>query len=598
MPGTTADPRRRANSIAAAIIIIGGLVLLVMWTLAAQSIVAARQAAMERTRVEGRNLALAFAEEARQLLADIAHAGDLLTPQIRHAHGQFDLNAWARETPLPWGTVQATLIDPKGKVVSSTVEPNPESVDLSDREHFRIHLNGNYHGLFIGKPVFGRLWRQPLIPITRRIDGEDGNLLGVLVFPIDPGSLTRLHKLVDLGPRDVIALEGLDNVIRARFTRDSPEGTKGIGLSVAGGPRPSTIPENGEGWHIRTSIVDGLPRLYSYRRIGSYPLVVTVGLDLDAALAPARRDAFTIVCMAAVATLLLVLLGFYLIRQNRLRAAHEIELGEERRKLQATNLELGQSKDRAEAASRAKSTFLANMSHELRTPLNAILGFSEMLIGNHGGILRPKQRDYIESIHQSGSHLLTVINDILDLAKIEAGRFELRRIDRLSPEKLARECVELLYERAAARRLALALDLEGPVPPISADAGRIKQILLNLLDNAVKFSPPGETVRLTVRAEDANTVAFIVADNGPGMSADEILLARQPFSQVDNRLARSHEGSGLGLPLAERLAEVHGGSLQIDSEKGHGTRVIVRLPQARAIQAASPRFETAIADGG
>ena len=350
MPGTTADPRRRANSIAAAIIIIGGLVLLVMWTLAAQSIVAARQAAMERTRVEGRNLALAFAEEARQLLADIAHAGDLLTPQIRHAHGQFDLNAWARETPLPWGTVQATLIDPKGKVVSSTVEPNPESVDLSDREHFRIHLNGNYHGLFIGKPVFGRLWRQPLIPITRRIDGEDGNLLGVLVFPIDPGSLTRLHKLVDLGPRDVIALEGLDNVIRARFTRDSPEGTKGIGLSVAGGPRPSTIPENGEGWHIRTSIVDGLPRLYSYRRIGSYPLVVTVGLDLDAALAPARRDAFVIVCMAAVATLLLVLLGFYLIRQNRLRAAHEIELGEERRKLQATNLELGQSKDRAEAA--------------------------------------------------------------------------------------------------------------------------------------------------------------------------------------------------------------------------------------------------------
>ncbi|MBV9965894.1 MAG: hypothetical protein JO008_09365, partial [Alphaproteobacteria bacterium] len=489
MPGTTADPRRRANSIAAAIIIIGGLVLLVMWTLAAQSIVAARQAAMERTRVEGRNLALAFAEEARQLLADIAHAGDLLTPQIRHAHGQFDLNAWARETPLPWGTVQATLIDPKGKVVSSTVEPNPESVDLSDREHFRIHLDGNYHGLFIGKPVFGRLWRQPLIPITRRIDGEDGNLLGVLVFPIDPGSLTRLHKLVDLGPRDVIALEGLDNVIRARFTRDSPEGTKGIGLSVAGGPRPSTIPENGEGWHIRTSIVDGLPRLYSYRRIGSYPLVVTVGLDLDAALAPARRDAFVIVCMAAVATLLLVLLGFYLIRQNRLRAAHEIELGEERRKLQATNLELGQSKDRAEAASRAKSTFLANMSHELRTPLNAILGFSEMLIGNHGGILRPKQRDYIESIHQSGSHLLTVINDILDLAKIEAGRFELRRIDRLSPEELARECVELLYERAAPRRLALALDLEGPVPPISADAGRIKQILLNLLDNAVKFSP-------------------------------------------------------------------------------------------------------------
>jgi two-component system, cell cycle sensor histidine kinase PleC len=238
------------------------------------------------------------------------------------------------------------------------------------------------------------------------------------------------------------------------------------------------------------------------------------------------------------------------------------------------------------------------MSHELRTPLNAILGFSEMLMGNHGGILRPKQRDYAESIHRSGTHLLTVINDILDLAKIEAGRFELRRIDRLWPDEVARECVELLRERAAARQVAIGLDVEMPVSPINADAGRVKQILLNLLDNAIKFSPAGETVTLTVHDADANTVALIVADHGPGMTTEEILVARQPFSQVDNRLARSHEGSGLGLPLAERLAEVHGGSLQIESEKGRGTRVIVRLPQGRrGLDTASPLRETAAAGG-
>ena len=346
---------------------------------------------------------------------------------------------------------------------------------------------------------------------------------------------------------------------------------------------------------MRTGVIDGVQRLFSYRRVGSYPLVVTVGLDLEAALAPARRDAFAIAAMAALATLLLVLLGFYLIRQNRLRMAHEIELAEERRKVQATNVELRKSKELAEAASRAKSTFLANMSHELRTPLNAVLGFSEMLMSGIAGITQRKQREYAESIHHSGTHLLTVINDVLDLAKIEAGRFELRQLGRVHSEGIARDCVELLRERAAARRVEIALDTQAPVPAISADAGRVKQILLNLLDNAIKFSPTGGTVTLTTRETETDKVEFIVADGGPGMTAEEVLVARQPFSQVDTRLERSHEGSGLGLPLAERLAEVHGGSLLIESEKGRGTRVIVRLPRAGDSDTDTQSFGQAVA---
>ena len=579
MPSVTVEPGRRAKSVTIAIIVLLSAVLALMWALAAQSISAGRQAALDRTRAESRNLAIAIEEEAGRILDNIVQAAELAAARIEK-DSRFDLYWWGREAALPWGTIQATFIGPDGRVASSTLEPSPEPIDLSDREHFYVHLQNKFQGLFIGKPVVGRLWRQPIIPITRRVDADDGTFLGVLVFMIDPSSLTRLHKLIHLGQHDVISLVGLDDIIRARFTGQSPEGTRGIGSSVAGEPRQSGIPENGEGSYMRPGIVDGVPRLFSYRRIGAHPIVVTVGLDLDAALAATRADAVAIVATTGFATVLLIAFGLYLVRQNRLRAAHELELEDERRKLRATNAELVRNKERAEAANRAKSAFLANMSHELRTPLNAIIGFSEMLVGGHVGALPPKQREYVQSVRESGAHLLTVINDILDLAKIEAGHFELRLIERVRPDDLARGCADLLSENARAREIELLVDMQPALPEIDADAARVRQILINLLDNAVKFSPAGGEVSLTVRRAGEGMVEFVVADNGPGMSRDEARTALQPFGQVEDGLTRSHNGTGLGLPLAQRLAEIHGGSLRIDSEKGAGTHVVVRLPEA------------------
>ncbi|MGH7029256.1 MAG: ATP-binding protein [Stellaceae bacterium] len=244
---------------------------------------------------------------------------------------------------------------------------------------------------------------------------------------------------------------------------------------------------------------------------------------------------------------------------------------------------LREAKAEAEAASLAKSRFLANMSHELRTPLNAILGFSEVLERGTAGALHDRQQEYVGYIRQSGAHLLEIINEILDLAKIDAGKLELDEDVGIEVRPLADSCVALVRERAAAEGLKLAIEIEKGLPPLVADRTRLKQILLNLLGNAVKFTEPGGAVILAMRRAAAGGVEFEVRDTGVGMTAADIAIASEPFGQLDNGFARRHEGTGLGLPLARRLTELHGGVFSIDSEKGRGTRVVVALPAARVL---------------
>lgn len=244
---------------------------------------------------------------------------------------------------------------------------------------------------------------------------------------------------------------------------------------------------------------------------------------------------------------------------------------------------LREAKFQAEAANLAKSQFLANMSHELRTPLNAILGFAEMLASGSAGPLDRRQQEYIGYIRDSGAHLLDIINEVLDLARIDAGRLELEEDRGLDPRRLADACGALIRDRATTAGLTLRAQIEGRVSPVVADESRLRQILLNLLGNAVKFTEPGGTVVLTVRCPAAGGLEFEVADTGVGMTAAEIEIALQPFGQVDGGLSRRREGTGLGLPIARRLTELHGGSLRINSEKGRGTNVVVGLPASRVV---------------
>jgi len=242
---------------------------------------------------------------------------------------------------------------------------------------------------------------------------------------------------------------------------------------------------------------------------------------------------------------------------------------------------LRSAKSAAEAANLAKSQFLANMSHELRTPLNAVIGFSEMMLHGLAGVLEPQQQEYSQLIQQSGQHLLSVINEILDLARVDAGKLELREEGCVDPRLVIDSCIRLVNARTNSVIPCLSVDIEDPVPELTVDSTRLTQILLNLLSNAVKFTPREGTVSVALRRADDDGVEFEVSDTGIGMSATEVEIALEPFGQIDSAHSRQHEGTGLGLPLARRLTELHGGTLTVQSEKGRGTTVVITLPPCR-----------------
>ncbi|SNT06132.1 MULTISPECIES: ATP-binding protein [unclassified Azospirillum] len=288
-------------------------------------------------------------------------------------------------------------------------------------------------------------------------------------------------------------------------------------------------------------------------------------------------------------------LGAFAIYGRQVREPKDWEMERARRAVQLASLtissrraaeQLEQAKAQAELGSRTKTEFLANMSHELRTPLNAIIGFAEVLeseLQSAEAVGKPMATSaYAGDIIASGRHLLTLINDILDVSKMEAGRVELR--ERIcGVEELVRGCERIVRARAMERRLNLVVQVAEGMPPILVDDVKFKQIVLNLLSNAVKFTAPGGTVKLVAGVDPARGVSVAVSDTGIGIKPDDLAKVFVPFHQVDNVYARSNPGTGLGLTLSKGLTELHGGRLTIDSVFGEGTTVTVNLPPARIV---------------
>jgi len=267
------------------------------------------------------------------------------------------------------------------------------------------------------------------------------------------------------------------------------------------------------------------------------------------------------------------------VRRSQDRLKHLLE------EVKNKNLHLEIALAQAEASTHAKTEFLANVSHELRTPLNAIIGFSELLEREMFGPLGDKRYNgYVANILDSGRHLLAIISDLLDMAKVETGHLDLQE-EEVDVTKVAESCIKLLSENAARNEVSLSSSLAADLPFLRCDRRMLKQMVLNLLSNAIKFTPEGGRVTIGAERRGDGRMAMTVSDTGIGIASQDIGKVLSPFGQVDSAFSRRHEGTGLGLPLVKAMIELHGGMLTLQSEVGVGTTATLAFPAERVMGA-------------
>ncbi|HKW55646.1 MAG TPA: ATP-binding protein [Stellaceae bacterium] len=497
-----------------------------------------------------------------KVVADGANSGRdlqmLLADRIRHS-------------PQMTGLM---VIGPDGIVRSSAGDVPKPGTSLANSKYF-IAARGNADIQVLAiDPATAHGANKRLIFVARRFARPSGAFGGVVAAMLSADYVQRFISTLHVGDHSVIALQTIDGTMLVR----QPYQEASIGQSFASTPLfREWLPWASSGVFRAYDEDDKLWRIVGYQRIDRLPLVVHVALSENEALTNWRRTTLWQGTVGVVILMLAAVTAYVLHRQLQGRMRAHAQLSDTVRELERARLA-------AEEGSRVKSQFMANMSHELRTPLNAVIGYSEMLIEDAEGDRRREQHlSDLRRINIAGQHLLGLITDVLDISEIEVGRFELREAP-VDVATLVGDCRSAIAARVRAAGLELVTEPIAGLPMVMADERRLRQIVLNLLTNAVKFTPSGGRIVLAASVTAEGGIALSVADTGIGMRPEEIPLALETFRQVDGGLTRRQQGTGLGLPLARTLAELHGGTLAIASAPGKGTAVTVTLPRERVIR--------------
>jgi two-component system, cell cycle sensor histidine kinase PleC len=570
-----------------------------------------RQNALNTAWSNAANLSAAFEEQVHRVLDSVSGAMERIKQSAEAQGSHFDIAEWTKLAPeLASEPIGAAIVGPDGTLRSGSLGPNSDPEDFATSDCFLFHRNNPGGGLYISKPALDPATKHVTLHLSRRLDKPGGGFAGMLVFSFDPDFLTPLQRAVDLGATGVMTLAGLDGGVRARHAgplvkRLSP------GVSLAGAPAIDGAAQANRGAYTGWSGLDGIDQIVTWRRVPGYPLVVMAGLGKDEFLAGPTRLALIILGLGGAAILLSGAMAAMVVQEISSRVRYEIEantqtadlkdanqsltaqhealvktaseLASERINLQEMNERLVLAQQQSEAANRAKSAFLANMSHELRTPLNAIIGFSEIIRDKLLGPDTPAYFEYAGDINSAGHHLLAIVNDILDLAKIEAGKVDFSEsIADLG--SILTAGARAVKTQAKSGNLKILKDYPAEGIQVRCDEVRLRQVFINVLSNAVKFTPPGGQISISANLEADGGICVAVKDTGIGMMPSEIEAAFEKFQQIDNSMTKRFEGTGLGLPLAKQLIEIHGGSIDISSEPSVGSEVRIHLPAARVVE--------------